>query len=184
MEDFGRLKMKESETIDEFSGKHAELSSKLSALGEDIEESKLVKNFLSSLPRKKYIHIIAALEQVLNLNTTTFEDIVSRLKAYEERIQDSDQEEEQGKLMYTTWIHKVKIRRAATVEAEDVTTTIEEGGVVDIISVTGDRGEMRLKSYVIGVIKQSIMFTIALIVYLNSKKHRRMKTKAHEKQRS
>ena len=86
--------------------------------------------------------------------------------------------------MYTTWIHKVKIRRAATVEAEDVTTTIEEGGVVDIISVTGDRGEMRLKSYVIGVIKQSIMFTIALIVYLNSKKHRRMKTKAHEKQRS
>ena len=87
-------------------------------------------------------------------------------------------------LCIQTWIHKVKIRRAAMVEAEDVTTTIEEGGVVDIISVTGDRGEMRLKSYVIGVIKQSIMFTIALIVYLNSKKHRRMKTKAHEKQRS
>ena len=98
MEDFGRMKMKDLEKIDEFSGKLAELSSKSASLGETIEESKLVKKFLSSLPRKKYIHIIAALEQVLNLNTTTFEDIVGRLKAYEERIKDDDQ----GKLMYAT----------------------------------------------------------------------------------
>lgn len=100
MEDFGRMKMKDTETIDEFSGKLAEISSKSSALGEVIEESKLVKKFLSSLPRKKYIHIIAALEQVLNLNTTTFEDIVSRLKAYEERIRDEEEKYDQGKLLY------------------------------------------------------------------------------------
>ena len=55
-------------------------------MGEVLEESKLVKKFLSSLPKKNYIHIIAALEQVLDLNTTSFEDIVGRLKAYEERI--------------------------------------------------------------------------------------------------
>lgn len=67
MDEFSRLKMKETETIDDFSRKLAEMSSKSSALGEDIEESKLVKKFLNSLPRKKYIHIIAALEQVLNL---------------------------------------------------------------------------------------------------------------------
>lgn len=100
MDEFSRLKMKETETIDDFSGKLAEMSSKSSALGEDIEESKLVKKFLNSLPRKKYIHIIAALEQVLNLNTTSFEDIVGRLKAYEERIVDDDQPDDQGKLMY------------------------------------------------------------------------------------
>ena len=100
MDDFQRLKMKETETIDEFSGRITEISSKSSALGETIEEPKLVKKFLHSLPKKKYIHIIAALEQVLNLNTTDFEDIVGRLKAYEERIQDEDQHEEQGKLMY------------------------------------------------------------------------------------
>ena len=53
-----------------------------------------MKKFLHSLPRKKYIHIIAALEQVLDLNTTSFEDMVGRLKAYEERIQDEDPQEE------------------------------------------------------------------------------------------
>ena len=100
MDEFSRMKMKETDTIDDFSGKLAEISSKSSALGEDIEESKLVKKFLSSLSRAKYIHIIAALEQVLDLNTTTFEDIVGRLKAYEERIQVEEQQEDHGKLMY------------------------------------------------------------------------------------
>lgn len=74
------------ETIDDFGRKLSEISSKAAALGENIEESKLVKKFLKSLPRKKYIHIIASLEQVLDINTTSFEDITGRLKAYEERI--------------------------------------------------------------------------------------------------
>lgn len=69
-------------------------------MGEVIDKSKLVKKFLNNLLRKKYIRIIAALEQVLNLNTTSFNDIVGRLKAYEEKIQDEDQQEDQGKLMY------------------------------------------------------------------------------------
>ena len=43
-----------------------------------------------SLPRNKYIHIVASLEQVLDLNTTSFEDIVGRLKAYEERIAEDE----------------------------------------------------------------------------------------------
>lgn len=35
------------------------------------------------LPQKKFIHIVASLEQVLDLNTTRSEDIMGRLKAYE-----------------------------------------------------------------------------------------------------
>lgn len=102
MAEFDRLKMKEIDTIDCFVGKLTEISSKSASLGETIEEPKLVKKFLKSLPRKRYIHIIAALEQVLDLNTTSFEDIVGRLKAYEERIGEEDEEQqvEQDKLMY------------------------------------------------------------------------------------
>lgn len=100
MDEFSRMKMRDTGTIDDFSGKLAKISSESSALGEDIEEFKLVKKFLNSLPRAKYIHIIVALEQVLNLNLTTFEDIVGRLKAYKERIQIEDQQEDHGKLMY------------------------------------------------------------------------------------
>lgn len=39
---------------------------------------------------------------MLDLKTTTFEDIIGRLKAYEERICDEEETpEEQNKLMYT-----------------------------------------------------------------------------------
>ena len=101
MAEFDRLKMKETETIDDFVGKLSEISSKSAALGENIEETKLVKKFLKSLPRKKYIHIVASLEQVLDLKETSFEDIIGRLKAYEERIREDDDEgqEDQSKLM-------------------------------------------------------------------------------------
>lgn len=56
--------MKEGDTIDNFVGRIAEIASKSSALGENIEEPKMVKIILSSLPRRKYIHIVASLEQV------------------------------------------------------------------------------------------------------------------------
>ena len=47
---------------------------------------------------------MASLEQVLDLNKTSFEDIIGRLKAYEERVTDEDEEiqREQEKLMYAT----------------------------------------------------------------------------------
>ncbi|XP_048605138.1 uncharacterized protein LOC125582456 [Brassica napus] len=102
MAEFERLKMKESESIDDFGGKLSELASKSASLGVTIEETKLVKKFLMSLPRKMYIHIVASLEQVLDLNTTGYEDILGRLKAYEERIcEEEEKEEDQGKLMYS-----------------------------------------------------------------------------------
>lgn len=102
MAEFDRIKMKETDTIDVFVGKLSEITSKSAALGENIDEPKLVKKFLKSLPRKRYIHIIAALEQVLDLNTTSFEDMVGRLKAYEERIAEEEEEQpdDQNKLMY------------------------------------------------------------------------------------
>ncbi|KAL1198772.1 hypothetical protein V5N11_036067 [Cardamine amara subsp. amara] len=102
MSEFDLLKMKDTEKIDDFAGKLSEISFKSAALGVNIEESKLVKKFLKSLPRKKYIHIVASLEIVLDLNTTGFEDIIGRLKAYEERIFEEEEEtqEDQSKLMY------------------------------------------------------------------------------------
>ena len=101
MSEFERLKMKDNDTIDNFVGKLSEISSKSAALGEIIEEPKLVKKFLNCLPRKKYIHMVASLEQVLDLKTTSFEDIIGRLKAYEERVADDEEEaQDNSKLMY------------------------------------------------------------------------------------
>lgn len=101
MTEFDRLKMNDSDSVDDFAGRISGLASKATSLGEVLDESKLVKKFLKGLPRTKYIHIVASLEQVLDLNSTGFEDIVGRLKAYEERIGDENQKEDQGKLMWT-----------------------------------------------------------------------------------
>lgn len=94
MTNIDRMKMKETDMIDDFVSELLELSTKSETLGENIEESKLVKKFFNSLLRKKYIHtyIIAALEQILDFNTTRFEDIVGRLKSYEEMICDEDKQ--------------------------------------------------------------------------------------------
>lgn len=101
MAEFDPLKMKDSETIDDFAGKLSEISSKSAALGVEIEEPKMVRKFLKILPRKKYIQIVAALEQVLDLNKTNFEDIIGRLKAYEECVAEEEEtEDDHGKLMY------------------------------------------------------------------------------------
>ena len=102
MAEFDRLKMKDADTIDTFVGKLSEITSKAASLGETIEEPKIVKKFLSSLPRRKYIHIVASLEQVLDLNLTSFEDIIGRLKAYEERITEEEEDtvDDSSKLMY------------------------------------------------------------------------------------
>ena len=46
-------------------------------------------------------HIVASLEQLLNLKTIGFEDLVGLLKAYEERIKSEDKvTETQSKLLY------------------------------------------------------------------------------------
>ncbi|XP_018465591.2 uncharacterized protein LOC108837003 [Raphanus sativus] len=103
MMEFDRMKMKETDKIDDYVGKITEISSKAMALGETIEETKLVKKLLGSLPRKKFIFMVASLEQSIDLKTAKFEDVIGRLKTFEERITDEEEDphENQNKLMYT-----------------------------------------------------------------------------------
>lgn len=102
MVEFDNLKMNDDDKVDDFAGKISGLVSQSASLGKVIEEPKIVKKFLTGLPMEKYIQIVASLEQVLDLNTTPFEDIVGRLKAYEERVKGKVKEPEQGKLMYAS----------------------------------------------------------------------------------
>ncbi|GJX95601.1 uncharacterized mitochondrial protein-like protein [Tanacetum coccineum] len=62
-------------TIDEYAAKLSGIASKSAMLGEVMSEHKLVKKFLTSLPRH-FVHIVAVLEQVLDIKTTGFEDVV------------------------------------------------------------------------------------------------------------
>ncbi|KAL4562573.1 hypothetical protein LXL04_034782 [Taraxacum kok-saghyz] len=97
--EFDRLTMIESETVDSFAGKLSGIASKSASLGEMIGEAKMVKKLLSSVPRN-FIHLVASLEQILDLNTVGYEDIVGRLKAYEERVRMEDGDE--NRVMFTS----------------------------------------------------------------------------------
>jgi hypothetical protein len=83
--EYDGLKTKDQETIDDFASKLSGLASKSASLGRIIEDARMVKKFLTSFPRR-FIHTVASIEQVLDLNSISFEDVVDRLKAFEERI--------------------------------------------------------------------------------------------------
>ncbi|GJY48969.1 hypothetical protein Tco_0438925 [Tanacetum coccineum] len=79
--EFENLKMKDSESLDEFTGKISQLVSQASNLGSTIENKRLVRKLLGSVPTK-FIQIVAAIEQFADLNTMTFQEATKRLKAY------------------------------------------------------------------------------------------------------
>ncbi|XP_023742436.1 uncharacterized protein LOC111890561 [Lactuca sativa] len=93
------LKMKENESINDFSGKISGIVAKFKSLGSTLEEEVIVRKFPNSVPNK-YLPIVAPIEQYSDLETMTFEEAVRRVKAYEERLQSHEEkEEEQGQLM-------------------------------------------------------------------------------------
>ncbi|GJW79164.1 hypothetical protein Tco_0140846 [Tanacetum coccineum] len=73
--EFENMKMSDNDTIDAYATKFLGIASKSAMLGEVMSKHKLVKKFLTSLPRW-FVHIVASLEQVLDLKTTWFEDVV------------------------------------------------------------------------------------------------------------
>ena len=85
MGEFENLKMKDQEVIDNFANKLSEYASRAASLGSVMEETKLVKKFLNGLS-KCFIHMVASIEQVVDLKCISYDDVVGRLKAYEERI--------------------------------------------------------------------------------------------------
>ncbi|KAF5808191.1 putative RNA-directed DNA polymerase [Helianthus annuus] len=80
-----QLRMKETDTIEEFAGKLSGFVSKFSNLGSSLEDEVIVRKLLDSVPNK-YLQIVASIEQYSDIETMPFEEAIGRLKAYEERI--------------------------------------------------------------------------------------------------
>ncbi|XP_076881489.1 uncharacterized protein LOC143529616 [Bidens hawaiensis] len=81
IQELDNLRMKETETNGEYSNMLSGIASRSASLGEIVDETKLVKKFLTSLPRR-YIQF-ALIEQTVNLKEVGYEDVVGRMKAYE-----------------------------------------------------------------------------------------------------
>jgi cell fate (sporulation/competence/biofilm development) regulator YlbF (YheA/YmcA/DUF963 family) len=87
MEEFQNIKFKEGETIDDFGMRITNLVGNLKALGEKIEDVRVVKKFLRVAPAR-FASIIVSIEMFYDLKTLTVEELVGRLRAAEDRLHD------------------------------------------------------------------------------------------------
>ncbi|XP_021980040.1 uncharacterized protein LOC110876172 [Helianthus annuus] len=100
--------MKDQEVVDDFANWLSGYASRAAALGSEIEETKLVNRFLMELP-KRFIHMVASIEQLVDLKTIDFDDVVGWLKAYEERVKDEEtQAKQQNQLLFAGSEEKAK----------------------------------------------------------------------------
>ncbi|CAL4903867.1 unnamed protein product [Urochloa decumbens] len=83
--EFEGLRMKEAESVDEFAVRLTTVVNKIQTLGEDIEESYVVRKFLRAVP-SKFLQIASTIEQFGDLDTMTLEEVIGRLKVHEERL--------------------------------------------------------------------------------------------------
>ena len=81
--EFERLKMKDTETIDDFALRMTTIVNGIRGLGEKFEETTAVKKILRAVP-PKFLQIASAIEQFGDFKTMTMEEVMVRLKVHEE----------------------------------------------------------------------------------------------------
>ncbi|GKA40034.1 zinc finger, CCHC-type containing protein [Tanacetum coccineum] len=94
------LKMKPHESTSEFAGKLSSIQAKFKSLGGTLKDKVLVRKLLNSVP-KKFLPIMASIEQYQEIDTMQFEEAVGRITAFEERLKSQDEPENnyQNKLL-------------------------------------------------------------------------------------
>ncbi|CAL5003493.1 unnamed protein product [Urochloa decumbens] len=88
-EELDGLRIKSTDTDDDFAMKVNSIISTIRGLGDKIEDSYLVKKILRA-PTNKFLQIVASIEQFGDLTTMTVEEVFGRLRAYEERLRCSN----------------------------------------------------------------------------------------------
>ena len=84
LKQFETVAFHDSESVDEFAVRICGLVGKLHALGEKVEEGRVVKKILLVLP-PRYNQIACSIEMLLDLNKLSVEELVGRLRVAEDR---------------------------------------------------------------------------------------------------
>ena len=92
--------MKNNETVSDFAGKLGSIRGKFKSLGSTLKDKTLVRKLLNSVP-KKFLPIVASIEQYSEIDKMSFEEAMGRITTFEERLKSQDEYEEnyQNKLL-------------------------------------------------------------------------------------
>lgn len=80
---FKGMRMKETESIDNFAMRLTTIANQIQALGDKMEESYVVRKFVRTVPGK-FLQIVSTIEAAVKVMTV--EDVIGRLKTHKERI--------------------------------------------------------------------------------------------------
>nr|XP_043638493.1 uncharacterized protein LOC122609522 [Erigeron canadensis] len=83
--EFEALRMRDGETIDEYSGRLSAMISKYKLVGEVLDDEELVRKLFDTVSNK-FIPMVAGAEQFIKMEEVTFDEVIGRLKAYEDRL--------------------------------------------------------------------------------------------------
>ncbi|KAA8526403.1 hypothetical protein F0562_008394 [Nyssa sinensis] len=79
------MKMKENETLNDFSTRFSELVNQMKTYGEDISDARIVEKILISLP-EKFDAIVAVVEETKDISKLSIQELMGSLKSYEQRL--------------------------------------------------------------------------------------------------
>ncbi|XP_016546106.2 uncharacterized protein LOC107846156 [Capsicum annuum] len=89
--EFEMLRMKEGDTVKEYSAKILEIINKIRLFGEIFPDSKVVENMMIWLP-ERFESKISAIEESCDLKTLSAVELISKLQAQEQRTSIRDKE--------------------------------------------------------------------------------------------
>jgi hypothetical protein len=84
---FENIRFKEGEAVDDFAMRISGLATNICVLGESLDEVRVVKKMLRVVPAA-YKQIALSIETLLDLDTLSLEELVERLRATEEQLED------------------------------------------------------------------------------------------------
>nr|GEU68287.1 zinc finger, CCHC-type [Tanacetum cinerariifolium] len=133
------LKMKESETISVFASKLSSIRAKFRNLGTTLESKIIVRKLLNSVP-KKFLPIVATIEQYQDLDEMSFEEAVGRLTAFEERIksQDTLEANNQDKLLLASSNNQTHGKRRVRIKELKTRALLDVMNVVTSATLRGN----------------------------------------------
>ncbi|CAD6339154.1 unnamed protein product [Miscanthus lutarioriparius] len=113
MQEFENIKFKEGESIDDFGMCINNLVGNLRALGETMEDTRVVKKFLRVVP-SRFASVVVSIEMFCDMKALTVEELVGRLRAAEERLNDGVEQvtNKAGRLLLAEedWLERNKHR--------------------------------------------------------------------------
>ncbi|GJT74019.1 zinc finger, CCHC-type containing protein [Tanacetum coccineum] len=124
---FQTLQMKEDDTVDAFTAKLNGYPLRLTELGKTLDESLLVRKLLD-FTLDRFIQIVASIEQTNDLDDITLDEIIRKLKAFEERIKlrKGGQVESQENLLFAHGEHSKLSRKEGDLGIRGVDQTFQE----------------------------------------------------------